>query len=91
MECGISLKEAKLKIDLWLITNTTIPIGKMVVSYTDRKNHMLFKRLRSEKLYVIVLITIQRVSAHAFAVAKAQKFQVNFLNCMLKLTKLTTF
>ena len=58
MECGISLKEAKLKIDLWLITNTTIPIGKMVVSYTDRKNHMLFKRLRLEKLHVIVLITI---------------------------------
>ena len=52
----------------------SVCICKMVVSYTDWKNHMLFKRLRLEKLYVIVLITIQRVSAHAFAVAKAQKF-----------------
>ena len=72
VECVMSLKEAKLKIDLWLITNTTVPIGKMVVSYTDWKNHMLFKRLRLEKLHVIVLLTIPLyifLMCHAYIVS----------------------
>ena len=72
VECGMSLKEAKLKIDLWLMTNTTVPIGKIVVSYTNWKNHMLLKCLRLEKLYVIVLITIPLyifLMCHAYIVS----------------------
>ena len=56
-------------MDLLLITNTTVATGKMVVSYTDWKNHMLFKCLTLEKLHVIVLIIIQRVSAHTLTFA----------------------
>ena len=59
------IDETKLEIDLWLITSTTLARGKMVVSYTDWKNHMLFRCL---KIRDITLIIIQRVSAQTLAV-----------------------